>query len=422
MADGSSRRLRNGLWRFERQVAIRHLRSGGGQTWLTVSAVAAGVIIVIFITGLIFGLRRDMARVLTEFIAHVTVQVGEVKPVPLERVPGAVSGPSSSRLEQQAPQEKTIDDWPRVIDIIRAVPDVRLAAPVVRRQAFASKGANPLGVTVVGVDPALQEQVAPVTPHLIAGRYQGLTSEEVVVDAELAEDLSVSTGERIRLSSNTGASDSFTVVGIYSRGRGRGEAYVTLRTAQSLFGLGAAVNAIQVKLDDIYQADQAADRIMALVPYEAKSWSREFPRFLDALKVQSAAAYLTSAFSLIASSFAIASILIVSVLQKAKQIGILKAMGARRRQIQTIFIFEGLGVALLGSLAGAIAGTAIIYTLSLIEQPIRRVGQTPEQLFPVAILPLYIGLAMGAAIASTVIAAYLPARRAAALNPVDVMR
>jgi lipoprotein-releasing system permease protein len=384
--------------------------------------VAAGVIIVIFITGLIFGLRRDMARVLTEFIAHVTVQVAEVKPVPLERVPGAVPEPSSSRLEQQAPQEKTIDDWPRVIEIIRAVPYVRLAAPVVRRQAFASKGANPLGVTVVGVDPALQEQVAPVTEHLIAGRYQGLTSEEVVIDAELAEDLSVSTGERIRLSSNTGASASFTVVGIYSRGRGRGEAYVTLRTAQSLFGLGTAVNAILVKLGDIYQADQAADRIMALVPYEAKSWSREFPRFLDALKVQSAAAYLTSAFSLIASSFAIASILIVSVLQKAKQIGILKAMGARRRQIQTIFIFEGLGVALLGSLVGAIVGTAIVYTLSLIEQPIRRVGQTPGQLFPVAILPLYIGLAIGAAIASTVIAAYLPARRAAALNPVDVMR
>jgi lipoprotein-releasing system permease protein len=419
---GGSRRFRGGLWRFERQVAIRHLRSGGGQTWLTVSAVAAGVIIVIFITGLIFGLRRDMARVLTEFIAHVTVQVAEVKPVPLERVPGAVPEPSSSRLEQQAPQEKTIDDWPRVIEIIRAVPYVRLAAPVVRRQAFASKGANPLGVTVVGVDPALQEQVAPVTEHLIAGRYQGLTSEEVVIDAELAEDLSVSTGERIRLSSNTGASASFTVVGIYSRGRGRGEAYVTLRTAQSLFGLGTAVNAILVKLGDIYQADQAADRIMALVPYEAKSWSREFPRFLDALKVQSAAAYLTSAFSLIASSFAIASILIVSVLQKAKQIGILKAMGARRRQIQTIFIFEGLGVALLGSLVGAIVGTAIVYTLSLIEQPIRRVGQTPGQLFPVAILPLYIGLAIGAAIASTVIAAYLPARRAAALNPVDVMR
>jgi lipoprotein-releasing system permease protein len=422
VAPRGGRRRRGGPWRFERQVAVRHLVAGGGQTWLTVSAVAAGVIIVIFITGLIFGLRQDMARLLTESIAHVTIEVAEVKPVPLERVPGAGPGPSSSRLEQQAPQEKAIDDWPRVLEIVRAVPGVRLAAPVVRRQAFASRGANPIGTTVVGAEPALQEEVAPVTENLIAGRYQGLTSEEVVIDAELAEDLSVATGDRIRLSSNTGASDSFTVVGIYSRGRGRGEAYVTLRTAQSLFGLGTSVNAVLVKMVDIYAADQAADRIMALVPYEAKSWSREFPRFLDALKVQSAAAYLTSAFSLIASSFAIASILIVSVLQKAEQIGILKAMGARRRQIQTIFILEGLGVALLGSLAGAAGGTAIVYALSLVEQPVRRVGQTPEQLFPVAILPVYIALAVAAAIAATVVAAYLPARRAAALNPVDVMR
>lgn len=422
MAARGARRGGGGWWRFERQVAVRHLRSGGGQTWLTVSAVAAAVIIVIFVTGLIFGLRQNLTNLLTESIPHVTVQVADPVPVPLARVPGGVEGPASSRLEQQAPQEKAIDDWPRVIGIIRAVPGVRLAAPVARRQAFASRGANPVGVTLVGVDPALQDEVGAVTKNLIAGRYQGLTSEEVVIDVELAEDLAVATGDRIRLASNTGASDSFTVVGIYSRGRGRGEAYVTLRTAQSLLGLGTSVNAILVKVRDIYRADDVADRIMALVPYEAKSWSREFPRFLDSLTVQSAAAYLTSAFSLIASSFAIASILIVSVLQKAKQIGILKAMGARRRQIQTIFVLEGLGVALLGSVVGGLGGSAIIVGLSLIQQPIRRVGQTPEQLFPVAILPFYIALAIGAAIAATVIAAYLPARRAASLNPVEVMR
>ncbi len=409
-------------WSFERQVALRHLRSGGGQTWLTVSTVAAAVVIVIFITGLVFGLRQNVTELLTESIPHVTIQVAEPEPVPLERVPGGPPGPASSRLEQRAPQRKTIDDWPRVIEIVRAVPGVRLAAPVARRQAFASKGANPIGTTVVGVDPVLQDEVGAVTKNLIAGRYLGLTSEEVVIDVELAEDLAVSVGDRIRLASDTGASDSFTVAGIYTRGRGRGEAYVTLRTAQSLFGLGTSVNAILVKLSDIFRADEAADRIMALVPYEAKSWSREFPRFLDMLKVQAASAYLTSVFSLVASAFAIASILIVSVLQKARQIGILKAMGARRRQIQTIFILEGLGVALVGSAVGALGGTSIISLLGLIDQPVRRVGQAPEPLFPVAILPLYIGLAVGAAILATIIAAYLPARRAAALNPVDVMR
>ena len=138
--------------------------------------------------------------------------------------------------------------------------------------------------------------------------------------------------------------------------------------------------------------------------------------------MQTASAYLISAFSLAASAFAIASILIVSVLQKSKQIGILKSMGARRNQILRAFILEGLGIALVGSGVGAAVGMTIVYLLSLIEQPVTRVGQPPEQLFPVAILPWYIALAMLAAIGATVLAAWLPARRAARLNPVEVIR
>jgi lipoprotein-releasing system permease protein len=125
---------------------------------------------------------------------------------------------------------------------------------------------------------------------------------------------------------------------------------------------------------------------------------------------------------LIASGFAIAAVLIVSVLQKSREIGILKSMGARRRQILTVFIFEGLGVAIIGSAVGALAGTVIVFLLSLFKQSVTRVGQTPDQLFPVRILPLYIFLAIVAAVTSTVIAAVLPARRAAKMNPVDVMR
>lgn len=105
-----------------------------------------------------------------------------------------------------------------------------------------------------------------------------------------------------------------------------------------------------------------------------------------------------------------------------QQIGILKAIGARRRQILRIFILEGFGIALAGSTVGATIGTLIIYLLGRLEQPAYRPGQPPEQFFPVAILPAYIGVAVGAAIVATVLAAYLPSRRAARLNPVDVMR
>ena len=386
-------------FRFESSVAFRHLWFGGGQTLLAVGAVAAGVIMVIFITSLIFGLQEQMTELLTDAIPHITIEAEEAHPMPL----GAAPELSSTRIEQQARQRKFIDNWLQVINVVRGLRNVRTVAPVVSGQAFVSKGANPIGVTVVGADPVLQDQVEPVTKNLIAGKYLGLSSEDIAIEAELAKELNVGTGERIRLTSSTGTSDSFTVAGIYSRGQERGSAYVTLRTGQSLFGYGTSVNAIFVKLNNIHDSDRVADRIRALLPYDARSWTREYPSFLSSLRVQTAAAYLISIFSWIASAFAIASLLMVSVLQKSKQIGILKSMGARRRQILTIFVLEGLGVALIGSTAGAIMGTLIVYGLSLFHQPALRFGQAPDQLFPVRILPFYIALALLAAILSTVL-------------------
>lgn len=114
--------------------------------------------------------------------------------------------------------------------------------------------------------------------------------------------------------------------------------------------------------------------------------------------------------------------MIVSVLQKSKQIGILKSIGATRSQILRVFTLEGLAIAIAGSISGAIFGTAIVYLVSLPLQPTARPGRIPDQLFPVAILPVYIFGAMIAAILSTIIAAWFPARRAAKMNPVDVMR
>lgn len=421
MNTAANRALMQHTIRFELRLALRHLRSGGGQTLLTVSAVAVGVIIVIFITALIFGLRQKLTVLLTEAIPHITVQVKAVQPTPLADLAGAAAGASSSRIEPQAPRQKHIDNWAQVADIVRRLPKVRLVAPAVRGQGFASKGGHGIGVSVVGVEPALQDEVAPVSKHLIAGQYVGLHSEGVVIDTNLAEELQVATGERIRLTSSTGASDTFTIVGIYSTRQGD-EAYVTLRTAQRLFGLGTAVNTIFVKLVDIFAADQVADYLLALLPYEARSWSRASPRFHASLRAQSAIAYIISACSLLASSFAMAAVLAVSVLQKSKQIGILKSMGARRRQILRVFIFKGLGVAIVGSVFGALFGTLIVHLLGFIRQPVTQVGQAPEPLFPAAVLPMYIALAMLAAIASTVLAAWLPARRAARLNPVEVMR
>lgn len=409
-------------WRFEAQLALRYLLTGGGQTLLTIGSVAAGVIVIVFLTSMIFGIRAKLTDMLTESIPHVTVKVRDLEPVPLSEIQDLESAMSSSRIEKKAPQLKYIDDWQHAIDTIRTIPNVRIALPAVQGQGFASKGGNPMGVSVIGAEPGQQDEVSPVTKDLIAGKYVGMAADEVVIDYELAKDLSVSVGDRIRLTSSTGNTESLSVAGIYSRGQGRGGAYVTLRTGQSLFGMGNSVNVILVKVNALFGSDEVADRIQGLLPYEARSWSREYPSFVSSLNVQSASAYLISGFSLIASSFAIASVLIVSVLQKSKQIGILKSMGATRSQILRVFTLQGLIIALAGSFAGAALGTFVVYLLSLPLQRTARPGHVPDQLFPVRILPVYIFGAIIAAIIATLVAAWFPARSAAKMNPVDVMR
>lgn len=406
--------------RFEFQVALRHLFSGGWQTLMTISAVTTGVIIVIFITSLIFGLQANISKLLTDSIPHITIRTAN--PIPKTMSDLQPDSLSSSKVEQQAPQLKLIDNWEEVISTVSRLPNVKAVSPIVSGQAFASKGANPLGVSVIGADPVLQDMVTPVTPDLVAGRYQGLGSDEIVIDSQLAKDLNVTVGERLRLSSSTGTSVSLIIAGIYNSGRGRGSVYLTLRNGQSFLGYGTSVNAVYVKVSDIYDVDSLAATIMVLLPYEARPWTADFGSFLTQMQVMSASAYLISAFSLIASAFSIAAVLIVSVLQKSQQIGILKSMGARQSQILRIFVYEGLGVAVFGSGLGAAAGTLVVFLLGLLKRAPVLIGKEPDRLFPVQILPNYIGLAIIAAIVTTVIAAVLPARRAAKLNPVDVMR
>jgi len=252
-------------WRFEARLALRYLMTGGGQTLLTIGSVAAGVIVIVFLTSLIFGIRGRLTTMLTESIPHVTVKIREPEPIPLSELQDLGSAMSSSRVEKKAPQLKFIDDWQHAVDIIRTVPNVRVVLPAIQGQGFASKGGNPIGVMITGADPGQQDQVSPVTKDLIAGRYIGLAADEVVIDYELAKDLSVSVGDRIRMTSSTGNTESLSISGIYSGGRGRGAAYVTLRTGQSLFGVGNSVNVILVKVKELFGSDAVADRIQSLL-------------------------------------------------------------------------------------------------------------------------------------------------------------
>jgi len=259
----------------------------------------------------------------------------------------------------------------------------------------------------------------------VKGDFLHIQSDETVIGYELAKELGVELGDRVRLTTGAGSTETFTIAGIVYTGAESVDSstvFVTLPAGQTLFETGTLVTTFSVKLDDPFLANQVADAMAASIDLDVDTWMRQNPDLLGALRGQTSSATLISVFSLVASAFAIASVLVVSVLKRSKEIGILKAIGTRSRQILIVFTLEGLIIGIIGSLLGGALGSALILALQTIEEPSRVPGLPPEPFFPAVLIPSIIIGSMVAAIITTVVAAVLPARQAADMDPVDVIR
>jgi lipoprotein-releasing system permease protein len=408
------------FFRFEFNLALRHLTRGGVQTVLTIAAVATGVTVILFISSITFGIRNWAEELISDMMPDITVLVKD----PVVN-PAAFPGRTVlARAEPVAPRNLDIKDWREASRLIRALPRVVAVAPAILGSGTAWRGNKQYSLSIYGADPVELDRVTAIRKYIVAGRYAGLGANECVVDYKLVSELGIRIGDHLRLASSEGTSNDFLVVGLYDTGQERGlyKAFVTLRAAQSLFGTGEAVRSILVKTQSIWDAKLVADRISALTSYDAQYWGHDYPQSEAAIGIYDAVAYLVSIFSLIASSFAIASVLIVQVLQKGRQIGILKALGARNQQVFRTFLIEAMIVSVLGSSIGAALGWGLVAVLSQFKLPASSSGQISTNLFPTYLTPEFTLIAMAAAVVATVIAAVLPARRAARIDPAQVMR
>jgi lipoprotein-releasing system permease protein len=410
--------------RFEFNMAMRHLVSGGGQTWLTISAVAIAVAVIIFIQTLITGVQQRFLKDLVGSLPHITVKAPDPAPTTLDKVEKADANTFYATDSQKTVQQRVdVEHWEALEQELAQFPGVRTVTSVVRGNAFLSRGEKRFGVTVSGADPPKQEKIALVQKDMLDGRWLDIGPDEIVIGVRLAEEMGVKVGDQVRIVSPLGVSNAYRVAGIFYSGNNAadyGQVYMTLRAAQQLFGTGENVSSVLIKLDDAFQANTVADAITASLPYKTESWMREQAFIVNAITSQNSTRDMICAFVLLASAFGIASVLIVSVIQKSKQIGILKSMGARDAQIRTIFTLEGLMVAIVGCILGSSIGFALLRILADIPQS-ARFGKV-DKLFNIIYDPnIFLG-ACAAAILATLLAAYLPAQRASKMNPVEVIR
>lgn len=412
---------------FARTVAVRHLRFSLGQTAASVGVVALSVTLIIFLGALIGGLQHRMLGSITGSIAHVIVKPPERLPVPawnvaaLQRSNVMYVG-SVVKLPQQ---KRKIEDWAAQLETLEHFdPRILGISPLVDGQGILARGTKKKAVSIAGVVPERHNQVVDVQTKLVQGRYFGLNAGEVALGWKLADEFSLKLGDKIRLTSSENLAGVYTVAGVFDTGFNAvdsGTVFIPLRDAQSLFGLGRAVTAIGLKLSDIFAANEIAGRLQQQVPYETVSWMRENQSVLSGLRAQSQSVNLILGCMILAAGLGISSILIMSVLSRQMEIGILKAIGATSAQITAVFALQGELLALLGGTIGCALGIGLSDWLKQFKTTASATGRLAE-IFPMALTPQLVVTALSTALVVGLIAAIYPAWRAARVNAIEVIR
>jgi len=198
--------------------------------------------------------------------------------------------------------------------------------------ALAARGAASRPITLTGMDPDIYFRIVRIPDYIVFGHPRVLT-DDILIGTELAKDMGVGLGEKINVSAATGSSRALTITDFFdlgNKGANQRSAFVALRTAQALLNLVGGVTTIDLTVNDIYAADTIAHAVQIATGIEADSWITTNAQFFIAVNAQQTSNTLIRVFVGLSVAFGIASVLVVSVIQRSKDIGILRAMGHRK--------------------------------------------------------------------------------------------
>ena len=406
----------NPFTRFETIVAFRFMREGLTQTLLIVFGVALGCGVIIFMSALLAGLQTNVVRRTLSFQAPIVIMAPDQVARPL-RNGGEAS--VTAQIQPRSQQLRSVDQWQKVQATVAGIPGVIGVTPVVTGPGFARRGEARKSVTITGIDAATYFDVIALPEKIVAGRHE-LGPLDIIIGIELAKDLGTAVGDKMTLTSATGVASVLTVIGIFdfgNKGVNERNVYVTLRTAQNLLDLVGGATSIEVRVLDPFAAETIAESIRAGADLEVDSWIRTNAQFFSAMAAQILANTLIRFFVGLTVALGIASVLVVSVVQKSKEIGILRAMGTARAQVLRVFLVEGAFMGLVGALAGALLAWGF---LLLWRGVATNADGTP--MFIVVIQPSLFAIACVGATLVGILAAVIPARRAAQLDPAVAIR
>ena len=338
----------------------------------------------------------------------------------------------------------TMEDYQEIVDRVNQMPHVVASTPFLYNQVLLNSEGNAHGVVLRGIDPEQEGTVTNINRNMVQGSLMSLEAPPdpsdatpppgIIVGNELAARLATFVGGTINVISPTGTMGplgiipkirKFEVVGVFDSGMYEYDstlAYISIKTAQDFFGMGDSVTGIQVKVDDIFQADRIAESIEEALgfPYWARDWMKLNRNLFSALKMEKIMMFIILILIILVASFNIVGTLTMIVVEKSREIAILKAMGATQPQVMRIFMVDGLVIGGVGTAIGIPLGLIVCYLLQTFYT-------LPSDIYYISHLPirlrwLDIILVSGSAVTISFFATLYPSWQAARLNPSEALR
>ncbi len=413
--------LRTVLFLAMRQLWERKLLNG-----IAVGGVTLGVLVLIAMNGIMQGFQVKFTSSILKISPHVVLFDTELRPEPplLARFTG---GPVAAHVAHESPSDRQarIKRPSEIVRALRTMTDVEAAAPSLQAMVLVEYGGKTKSLDLRGIDVAAQEKVTPFAQYAIAGSFATLAiaSDGIAVGSGVAQDLGLHVGDVVHAAAPGGAPLDLKVVAIFEAEIppvDKQRAYALLRNVQTLVGKPDIVGRIEVRIREPDDAIAAATRIERAFGYDAESWQETNANFLGIFAMQNMVIDFVVGAILLVGGFGILAIQIMIVLQKQRDIAILRSIGLRRTDILRVFLLQGLVIASVGGVLGDLLGKVAIVQLGKLK--VHAEGLVKSDTFLVHEDPRFYVYGVAFALVVGVVASLIPAWRGSKVEPVDVLR